>query len=545
MIYRLFGFIFSFFISCVGLHAQLSVEDSVELEHTIDSLRLIPVSEQIFEQAQDLLVIFQKNKHEKGINHSLMIMADYYDLISEYEKAFGIYHRIIATFEADTSYQGIRYRLDAYFGLGKTYANVENIEKAAEYFEKSHVLCQVIGDNDKLASLHNAMGIIYAKQEAYDKALEYFEKAKKEYEKIKAYKPINGINVNIALIYIEIGQAKLALPYLENALKQTKTNKDSLFLGEDYGNIAYAYQNIPDFEKAFVHFDSSLYYSNYFRQDNITSITYFNMSDTYRLMGNTEKALEYYEKYHELENTVLNRESHRQINELEVKFQTEKKERELLFAQKQVNELQINRQKMWLLLGALATVFVISILIFIKIRGDLKRERKLESIKSKLVEKELENKKLEAMRLQTELENKKSDITNLALDITRKNEFSEQLIGYLENMFKTPSEAIPAKVREILHFATNHLRINEDLAQFQNNIEEINHEFHQKLETQFENLSNNEKHLCGLIRLNLSNKEIAAIRGISASSAKVNRYRLRKKLSIESDVDIVNFLQKF
>lgn len=141
------------------------------------------------------------------------------------------------------------------------------------------------------------------------------------------------------------------------------------------------------------------------------------------------------------------------------------------------------------------------------------------------------------------MNSKKADLTNLAIDINRRNKFFQQLLKALKKLEKTKSDDMSIQLREIVNMMSSHLRISEDFVQFQKNIEDINQAFYQKLEAQFGALSKTEKFLCGLIRLNLSNKDIAAIRGISPGSAKMSRHRLRKKLGLEPEVDIVRFLE--
>ena len=55
-------------------------------------------------------------------------------------------------------------------------------------------------------------------------------------------------------------------------------------------------------------------------------------------------------------------------------------------------------------------------------------------------------------------------------------------------------------------------------------------------------LSNYELKLCALIRLNLNMKEMATILGISAESVKTARYRLRKKLALSREENLIDFI---
>ena len=95
----------------------------------------------------------------------------------------------------------------------------------------------------------------------------------------------------------------------------------------------------------------------------------------------------------------------------------------------------------------------------------------------------------------------------------------------------------------ILYKSQDYLLTNEDQKIFQENIDAINHAFYAKLNDNFPNLNQSEKELCSYLRLGLSNKEIAALRGVTAEAIRSSRFRLRKKLGMDSKADVMVFLQ--
>ena len=56
-------------------------------------------------------------------------------------------------------------------------------------------------------------------------------------------------------------------------------------------------------------------------------------------------------------------------------------------------------------------------------------------------------------------------------------------------------------------------------------------------------LTESEKRLLALEKLNLNNTDISSILGIAGKSVVVTRYRLRKKLSIPKDISIADHLE--
>ena len=90
-----------------------------------------------------------------------------------------------------------------------------------------------------------------------------------------------------------------------------------------------------------------------------------------------------------------------------------------------------------------------------------------------------------------------------------------------------------------------YLHINEDKKFIWDNVNEINEDFFSKLQLEFPKLSKSDIELCSLVHLNLSNKEIAVIKGYEAESAKKAKSRLKKKLNLNLDDDLKTFLGKF
>jgi len=162
-----------------------------------------------------------------------------------------------------------------------------------------------------------------------------------------------------------------------------------------------------------------------------------------------------------------------------------------------------------------------------------------------MANRELEAKNLENKRLSEELEKKKKDLLNFGLDISRKNKFFQTLKVEIKKAMDTKEREQKASLKQIYVLLQNHIRINDDLSIFQQNIENVNQEFITKLSQAFPDLTQLEISLCGMIKIGLSIKEISAIRNVSPKSVEMSRYRLRKKLNLPKDVDLTRFLKEY
>jgi DNA-binding CsgD family transcriptional regulator len=86
---------------------------------------------------------------------------------------------------------------------------------------------------------------------------------------------------------------------------------------------------------------------------------------------------------------------------------------------------------------------------------------------------------------------------------------------------------------------------NSDWQSFKDYFEKVHPNFNAKLRKEFPTITESEERLFLLVKLNLRTKEIASILGISNDSVKKNRNRLRKRLSLNADQDLVEYVHNF
>lgn len=353
-----------------------------------------------------------------------------------------------------------------------------------------------------------------------------------------------SIDQNLGAIYAEMGMPERGLPYTRQGLATIRTERDTFKFAPAYGNLAYTFQQIGDFDQALVYYDSSLYFSRLLQQDAVTYVTLLDMADGFQQEGEYSEALKHFREYHDIQLAVLGKETRNRIAELEVLHETEQQRFALAASEQKVlaleQEAQIRNQRLVLIAAGLLSSLLLVLLIYRQWRRDVSHRE----TQKKLIDSELENERLASGLLSTRLESQREDLTDFALDIERKNRFSRELADRLRALSKILPAGFRPQLNELIRFASGHDQLNEQLEVVQENVDQVNHEFHQKLMDRFPDLTSGDRALAGLLRLNLTNKEVASIRGISTNSAKMARYRLRKKMGLEPTEDVNAFLQE-
>ena len=161
---------------------------------------------------------------------------------------------------------------------------------------------------------------------------------------------------------------------------------------------------------------------------------------------------------------------------------------------------------------------------------------RLEKSKKKKVE-------IEKERLTEKLDHTNKELTTYVMYLLRKNEF---ILSIIEKLKKARLDAKPENKIIIAELISELKSNTESLSweEFELRFQEVHTDFYNKLRNRFPDLSVNEVRLCAFFRLNMTTKEIAAITYQSLNSIKVARYRLRKKLQLPQDENLIKFLSQ-
>lgn len=141
------------------------------------------------------------------------------------------------------------------------------------------------------------------------------------------------------------------------------------------------------------------------------------------------------------------------------------------------------------------------------------------------------------------IDEKKRELVSSAMRMINMSEIIDRLMLDLDTL----NSHVDAKGKAFLKGLINKYNlksIDSTWREFEMRFEQVYEEFYQRLVVVHPNITPNEKKLSALLRLNLTSKEIAAITFQDAKSVDMARYRLRKKLNLGQDENLVDYLMK-
>lgn len=198
---------------------------------------------------------------------------------------------------------------------------------------------------------------------------------------------------------------------------------------------------------------------------------------------------------------------------------------------------------------AIAVIIITFALHKRKVRKEqrlLKRQFEFDQ-KEILKEKTMENDrklvefKNEALRNEVKLKSKQ--LANTAMALIKKNEALLELKNELQQ--NKAGFDNPFAFKKLIKRVDNSLGHKDEWKVFEYNFNQVHEEFFKSLKTKFPQLTHKDLKICAYIKMNLTTKEIAPLLNISSRGVETQRYRLKRKLDLESDNNLTEFLVNF
>jgi ligand-binding sensor domain-containing protein/DNA-binding CsgD family transcriptional regulator len=202
-------------------------------------------------------------------------------------------------------------------------------------------------------------------------------------------------------------------------------------------------------------------------------------------------------------------------------------------------------------------LILIGILILAKRGYDTKLKRDRRKIQEKFQAEQEERLKKEAdvlekqilalqtEKLQDELATKGRELSNSAMSLVYKNELLQNLSGVIAKLKDDHGNRLAEEqIKKIQKVINDGLNDEKDWDLFEHSFNEAHESFFRKLKVKHPALVPNDLKLCAYLRMNMSSKEIASLLNITLRGVEIRRYRLRKKLQVEHDKNLTEFLME-
>lgn len=472
-----------------------------------------------------------------------------------------------------TGPENVKALITVYLSIGNRYIEKDNYAEAMRFYLEGINLSNKTGEKHKLPNLLNNLGIIYLNISKPQQALELYTEALELFTEQQDTMNVAGTTANIGSIYLQMGQYDIAEKYykdgyklfeksggiegmahaqlkigllkmmqqeydsaashleyslsLQKELDITLSGSKSFFIAETYINLGIVYLNLNETRKAGEFLEKGYQIVKYSQHYRLISQSAQYLSKYYQKINNPGLALDYALVHSQYADSIYNEESIRKLTQLEMQHQFDIKRSEDEARQILESRAQERKNLIYIIVsGSLLFLLIIAILL---LRLEKAKKRKSEVERKSLVD---------------QLDHTNKELTTYVMYLLRKNEF----ITSIAEKLKLAKPVIKNENKKVIGDLIKELESNSGMVsweEFEVRFQKVYTGFYKKLSTLYPDLSPNELRLCAFLRLNMTTKEISAITYQSINSITVARYRLRKKLGLDTNENLVGFLSTF
>lgn len=520
--------------------------------------------------AGEAISLSKKIGNKKMLGDLYGLSGDIYVTTDSLDQAKKYYLLALGEFTESENFQALS---GVYTVLGNISMVEGNSSQAMQYYLNALKLSQEKGINRRIPFLNMNIGTIHYNAGNLTEAQKYYTSSLEGFEKVSDTLNIARTLSNIGLTYMDLNDDKLAEEYFKQALQLFLSHKAYTDLGVIYQNLAFIEANKGDYQNAVSLVGKSLDYldlvdpnyagpridkqaismialGQFYRRlknlkeahdwmlkaykigikNNMVSViseSSLELSSLFEETNQSDSAL-FYLKIH-LKNKVdlLNTEKVKKLAsmEAELKYDQQLKEEEL--KRIEAEESQHRRNVFFIIAIVILLLVALVLLLFLQLG------------RNKVARMELYR-----QNLQNELELRNKELTTHVMTQLKKNEFILEITGKLE---KTLADANPGN-KPIIEKVIKELESDQSgevWKEFEIRFTQVHSDFYKKLVDRFPDLSPNELRLCAFLKLNLNTKEISSITKQSVNSIDVARSRLRNKLGLNKEDNLVAFLTQF
>ncbi|SDS05687.1 hypothetical protein SAMN05216503_1839 [Polaribacter sp. KT25b] len=263
-----------------------------------------------------------------------------------------------------------------YQGLATIYRLSNNTSKELKYLNDYLEIAKKTGNEYKISSAYNSLGVYYDKNNNPKNSLENFKKSL-NYKQRNISR--NTTLQNIGSIYLKyFNNVDSAFYYNQKAINEYTSKRNLAFIHYDLSLIASRKNNLNQENKEL---QTSLKYIKLDPFPELEIKLYKDLSENNKKLKNYKESLRFLEKYDSLNNVVKNQSLIEKVEEIEIKYQSEKKEKENL-------QLKIEKEKTNnFLIASLLFIFLSSIITVLIFKNSNKKRKVAEQ------QKELETQK--------------------------------------------------------------------------------------------------------------------------------------------------------
>lgn len=296
------------------------------------------------------LKFYEKEKDTLWMANTFFQIGVIYSLLGDNEKSLKTFYSAVSNYE---SLGMTRHLGTVYNSIGIVQNDTGKFDDAIKSYKKAISINEQFNDSVNLPNALSNLAVVYLAQDRFDDAMDHFEKARRIDLKTNNLWGLSKNSQNVGTVLIEQKKYEEAKHYLLEAYQIQKKNGYSTDIVETLTKLGVAHMELGDFMQSESYFLEALNIKSDSKRAN-QELNQF-LAQLYKRTYRPQKALFYFEQATAYKDSILNQENQEQINLLQSRFESERKDKEIaqqeLSLAQQENELKKKRNQNNFLIG--------------------------------------------------------------------------------------------------------------------------------------------------------------------------------------------------
>jgi tetratricopeptide (TPR) repeat protein len=348
--------------------------------------------------ATEALKLSETIKSKKGQAKALHNIGNGHYNLAEYKIALSYYIQALNIQESIGNKVGI---LASSGAIGTVFLELKQFDEAYRYLKRTFDIAKELNNKGGMASALISIGIVFNQQKD-KKSLEYTFQALKIFEELDLQDAAATCLNNIADSYQKLRDSKKAIFYITKAYDIYIKTENTYGIALTLNNLGDFYEMEKNYIKANEYYKKGLEEAKKIGANDRILSAYKGIYKSNKALGNFKEALIANELFQNMNDSIYNVESSKQIAEMQTRFDTEKKTKEIdiLTKDQKIKEDELNKHRLITLSLSIGGVLIF-LLALLAIRGYIQKRRVSEQLTIK-------NEKIESAY--TIIENHNKDI---------------------------------------------------------------------------------------------------------------------------------------
>lgn len=323
------------------------------------------------EYLNQFLDIAEERDYKKQLAEGYTRMGLAYKTLGNYENSISYFLKALRINEAINDRSEVARVLNS---IGTVYQNTGDLDHALEYLNRALKINESINDDPSIMANLINIGVVHEKKHEYEMALQVYHKVLPIARSLKDTLREAIITGNIGSTVIHQGKLDLGLKYLNSALalKQKVAGPGSIL--HTLNSIADLKNRLNDAKGAKETAEEVIRMATQHGISDQLRTGYNNLSKSYSLLKDYKNAYDFLNKYKSLNDSLFGIEKAQQLQELQIQYDTEKKDL-TINALQQEKDIANAQRKIYFLAGAIVLMILAG--LYFNQRAKTKRNQEL------------------------------------------------------------------------------------------------------------------------------------------------------------------------